>query len=1042
MAANINDAEAGLIDQLLGDWEAAKERGEELTVDELCKDHPTLKEVLQRHIRALSAFDQIRVPGVSAAEVSAAEVTTARPANTLVRGPQQSAAGSPLAPPQLDFLGPPQRPDELGRLQRYRILRVLGQGGMGLVLEAEDERLERRIALKVMRRDVAENVSHRERFLREARGAARVESDYIVPIYEVGEDNGLPYLTMPLLKGRPLDEILRQPNRLPLAQTIQFGREIAAGLTAAHEAGLVHRDIKPANVWIETRPGQSARARILDFGLVRTESDTGTITQTGTILGTPAYMAPEQARGDALDFRADLFSFGVMLYEMTVGHRPFKGSNTMALLSSLALDEPPAVAELDPTVPERFSQLIQALMQKDAAQRPQRTTEVLATLVVLERQATAREQSPAGTAISNQPVAEKTKIRSATEVKPANHSPSDRRSESAVAEPQTRVVPGPVPRTKRPWAVIVGATLGCLALAALVVSQWPPKPTGVGPQQQPLQPSPREVQPQIAEVSNSAQAYVLEFDPNTSIELPTFDLDPAQPLTIEGWGTFQSPPPNAQDPLIVALDFVRLRISTDHKWVVSFNTPTSESKTRIFKSDQPLSFNRRTHFAVVWSGERLAIYVDGQRQQTQPMIAAGHSPEPYYTLGKSPAAPSSFVGQLQAIHISRNARYTEATFSPAEQLSADENTLALYRFEPSLLENGRDELRDSSGHNQHGKIVDASWKPAAEQPAPAIVPFSADVARAQQAAWAQHLGIKVKSTNSLGGTMILIPPGEFLMGLTEKDLAAIQPTADRKGWLSSGMPAHQVALSRPFLLAATELTRGQFAKFVAATRYQTDVEKSGNGSGWKDQVRVVDPAFNWRNVGEPQTDQHAVSNLSWNDAAEFCNWLSDEEHLTRYYTKSPEGKWTFAANANGYRLPTEAEWEFACRAGTSTITWWGGPEQNKLKSNYLQSGYYGNGYMRVFAVAEKKPNPFGLYDMLGNVNEWCLDNSGDYTAVPERDPLRTGPKTDRILRGYAGTDWYMMIASVRVAKNPNNAVLGLGFRVSRTISLPSTAAAE
>src|SRR5262249_54020502 len=145
-----------------------------------------------------------------------------------------------------DFLAPPQRADEIGRLGPYRVLKVLGSGGMGVVFRAEDVQLQRPVALKAMLPALASSTSARERFLREARAAAAIEHDYIVPIYQVGEDRGVPFLAMKLLAGEPLEDRLKR-GELPLAEVLRITREIAVGLAAAHQRGLVHRDIKPAN---------------------------------------------------------------------------------------------------------------------------------------------------------------------------------------------------------------------------------------------------------------------------------------------------------------------------------------------------------------------------------------------------------------------------------------------------------------------------------------------------------------------------------------------------------------------------------------------------------------------------------------------------------------------------------------------------------------------------------------------------------------------------------------------------------------------------
>lgn len=271
-------------------------------------------------------------------------------------------------------LSPAERPDELGRLGGYRLLRVLGRGGMGVVFEAEDPRLGRRVALKVVRPSIAEDQASHDRFLREARATAAVEHENIVTIHQVEEDRGVPYLAMPLLQGESLEDRLRREIRLPVADVIRIGREIALGLAAAHEQGLIHRDIKPANIWLDARSG---RVKILDFGLARgTEQAADHITQTGAIVGTPAYMAPEQAEGSTLDHRCDLFSLGCVLYRLTTGELPFPGNSAIQILSSLASRTPPRVVTLVPSSPPALSDLIARLMAKSPADRPATADEV------------------------------------------------------------------------------------------------------------------------------------------------------------------------------------------------------------------------------------------------------------------------------------------------------------------------------------------------------------------------------------------------------------------------------------------------------------------------------------------------------------------------------------------------------------------------------------------------------------------------------------------------------------------------------------------
>lgn len=218
-----------------------------------------------------------------------------------------------------DCLAPPQDADELGRLGQYRILGVLGRGGMGVVYRAQDPHLGRQIALKVMNSRAAASHEARQRFLREARAAAAIAHDNVVHINHVGEEAVVPYLVMPLLVGETLEARLRREGALPLAEALRVGREVACGLAAAHAHGLVHRDVKPSNVWLEEGTG---RVKALDFGLAWSANEGPPVTGNATVMGTISYMAPEQAAGQPVDARTDLYSLGCVLYRMCTGRPP------------------------------------------------------------------------------------------------------------------------------------------------------------------------------------------------------------------------------------------------------------------------------------------------------------------------------------------------------------------------------------------------------------------------------------------------------------------------------------------------------------------------------------------------------------------------------------------------------------------------------------------------------------------------------------------------------------------------------------------------
>jgi urea transport system substrate-binding protein len=289
------------------------------------------------------------------------------------------------------FLSAPTSPDELGWLANYRVLKVLGRGGMGVVLRAEDIHLQRIVALKVILPEIAANPVARERFLREARAGAQLKSDHVVTIYQVGQDNDVPFLAMEFLEGESLETRMEKGDGIPFVEICRIGKEAAAGLATAHAHGLIHRDIKPGNIWLEAGTG---RAKLLDFGLARAANSSTGLTRTGTVIGTPDFMSPEQARGEELDARSDLFSLGAILYTMCSGHVPFQGSSVMAVLTALAVKTAKPVREINPDVPEDLAALIDALLQKDPSHRPETAQEVSDALGALEM-ALGTESGPA-----------------------------------------------------------------------------------------------------------------------------------------------------------------------------------------------------------------------------------------------------------------------------------------------------------------------------------------------------------------------------------------------------------------------------------------------------------------------------------------------------------------------------------------------------------------------------------------------------------------------------------------------------------------------
>jgi serine/threonine protein kinase/formylglycine-generating enzyme required for sulfatase activity len=641
---------------------------------------------------------------------------------------------SPRADDLIRFLAAAERPDEVGRLGPYRILAVLGQGGMGVVFHAHDPALDRLVALKAMLPSVAGVPAARKRFLREAQAVAALKHPHVVTVFQVDEDRGVPFLAMEYLEGEPLDARIRREGQLPLADVLRIARETALGLAAAHARGLVHRDIKPANLWLE---GPVGHVKILDFGLAQAASDQGHLTHFGVIVGTPAYMAPEQAEGKAVDPRCDLFSLGCVLYQMLSGTLPFQGATTIAVLRALALHAPAPLGVARPNAPPQLVSLVLRLLAKNPDDRPASAEEVAAALQTVE-------QLP----------------------------PTHAASEPARTRP---------PRSRTPRLAVAGAMFA-VALAALIFTLWP---------------TPR--------------------------------------------GT--------------------VRLGSD-----------------------------------------------------APAVTA----------------------------------------------------LATHALAPPI----------------------------------ARAPFDARQASEHQTVWAKYLGLPVETTNTLGMKFRLIPPGEFMMGITgeEEEAWANMGPLSNQGSLS--VPAHRVRLSQPFYIGEREVRYGEFL----------DLMKRDPGFGPKSPHNVPDGAL--------------LARCTWFDCIEFCNRLSEREGLAPAY-RVVDQVVTLAPGAGGYRLPTEAEWEYACRAGTTSL-WYFGMTAQQAQSRFARDEAGAENELRARTAI---PNPFGLRNLYSGAAEWCWDW---YSPTYYRECAEVGMVVDprgpdtgmaRICRGgtyfaRAGGDLTQDNSAARVPSDP------------------------
>ena len=270
------------------------------------------------------------------------------------------------------LLSPASHPEMLGRLGRYEIEGLIGSGGMGVVFKAFDRELNRPVAIKVLAPFLASSGLARKRFSREARAAAAVVHPHVVPIHNVETERESPFIVMQFVSGESLQERIDREGSLELCEVLRIGMQVADGLSAAHDQGLVHRDIKPSNTLLEE---DVDRALISDFGLARAADD-ASLTRTGIHAGTPQYMSPEQASGESIDARSDLFSLGSMLYTMCTGQPPFRAESSLGVMRKISDESPIPIRELNPEIPEWLCSTINKLMAKEKSERFQSAHEV------------------------------------------------------------------------------------------------------------------------------------------------------------------------------------------------------------------------------------------------------------------------------------------------------------------------------------------------------------------------------------------------------------------------------------------------------------------------------------------------------------------------------------------------------------------------------------------------------------------------------------------------------------------------------------------
>ena len=863
---------------------------------------------------------------------------------------------------------------EIGtRLGHYRILALLGRGGMADVYTAEDERLGREVALKAVPPEFARDPERVERFRREVRAAARLSHPNIVTVYEFGQGDGLHFYTMALMAGGDLKARIRaHPEGMPPAEARSVAVAMARALDYAHKRGYVHRDVKPENILF----GEEGTPQLTDFGIARAMSEGTRMTATGMSIGSPHYMSPEQARGLAADGRSDLYSLGVVLYEMLTGRLPFDAGDTLAVAYAHVNDPAPAL----PTELADWQPVVDRLLGKSPEDRYGSAGELAEVL-----------------GADALPLAPGPVTRGMTEGREAGTTRQAGRS-------GTRLVDSPKPR--RTLLAAIGG--GVLALAVVGIGYLSLRDTeetrdeqsiggGGGGQVQPApersrSPSPAEspfgleradpVEPEPVLPTPSRREPARPRPASSKQARP--QRPQPKPLPVIGGGgvlVVETTPAGAEvlvDGTPVGktpLERSDIRAGVREVSVRHPHYETVQEIGRRFRDGRVVRIQRalvrgRGALTVTATPRETWVEVEGKRLAERTPVTLEDLPagEVQVRLGAREHRPLAVRVGIPKGGLAR----LERRLQPIPYGSL---TLVLEPADASVI------LPDSRRRYQAGvRLPEGAHRVVVRadgyRDATRSVNISGDT-RVRIALERRQL--RAVTTRVFDGIeFVWIPSGEFRMGSTSR-LAY----DDEK-------PVTRVRISRGYWLGKYEVTQGQ----------------------WESVLGENPSTFKYCGEDCP------VENVSWIYVQEFIRKLNGRSGGRRY------------------RLPTEAEWEYAARAGTTTDNYAGDITERFGKNPVVNriAWYNENSGDRTHPVGGKAPNAFGLHDMMGNVWEWVGDWKGDYPGGTVTDPVGPASGLARVYRGggWIGTPAGGCRAAARISSGPLHRDNNLGFRLLRT----------
>jgi formylglycine-generating enzyme required for sulfatase activity len=1061
-------------------------------------------------------------------------------ANTQSRGERETVP--PSKPwPESGAAGP--IPAQFGR---YRIVRELGEGGMGSVYLAEDTELERQVALKIPKFAQQEEPDLLERFYREARAAATLNHPNICQVHDIGEHQGTRYITMAYVSGPPLSQLVGSPKVRSERTIARLVRKIALGLSAAHSKGVLHRDLKPGNILLDERN----EPVITDFGLARRveQNVENRLTQEGVLLGTPAYMSPEQIGVEAARMgpASDVYSLGVILYELLTGELPYQGP-IAAVLGQIIDGNPKPPSELRPGLNSRMEAICLKMMACSVNDRYSSGGEVAAALSHYLEQTAAQAKTGAVRASDAEAKLEEHKEHTIRLLKEGKFNEAAARLQKlakvqgAGAEPYVEWANGELDRLKAiPTEVrdkgpaIMETAIELVAshdyaqagrlLRAVPDDFRSPEATKLLDKVTKLEQETERLNARMHQAVAARQYDGLQDDLNRLLEIQPGNLtarelrvklmtySPGQPYLFDGSGNLIPAPRKSRHrrvpilPVAIGLGTVALVLiaflvfkpddGKSHKEDLPERRPEPPLErgfVSLFEGKTLDEWQGASENFHVENGLLVSDFPEKPADGNVPSLLTVSTYDDFILrldfrlqpgansgiLIRAPSGQSNFKNWMEIQVVDDfDARYAEtisrlptqrtgslSVVAPAQpgklkaagtwnhmeirclgrELRVQLNGASV--LDVSLDSFGQKSVRgedmpgllrtqghigligpSSSGRVEYRNILVEKLN-GIQPPKPTSAPFGGMEAKKHQQEWADYLGVSTETGKSVGMKMVLIPPGDFDMGSPEEFIEqCIERTRqgemkwDRDHYArlyASEGPQHRVRITRPFWMAKHEVTVGQFRQFVDATEYKTEAELSDENT------------LSWREPGLEQNDDHPVVVIGWTDATHFCQWLT-------------------STTGDRYRLPTEAEWEYACRAGTTTAYYFGdahfGEDEDPDQIRWQHVWWSKNSSGATHPVGQKQPNPWGLFDVHGNADEWCSDWYGEhyYGESPPEDP--TGPVLGEY-HVYRGGSWLPGVQrsafrNYLIDKRAERLCRACGFRVVCEIPTGTMTAAE